>query len=193
MAAVVALRFFPFPFLTFPLALSLWYMSMDLTPLIFGQTSFTWNERLWVSFIFGLFTVLIAYIIDIRIRTRDYAFWIYLFGALAFLCGLSLIDTDNELAKFIYCLLNVGLIFFSVYIRRNIFIILGSLGVFGYTIHLAYEVFKDSYLFPIALSVLGLLIIYVGIQYQVHKDRIEAFVESLFPQRLWKWRPPKRY
>ena len=41
---VVALRFMRFPFLTFPIAFALWYMSMDLTPLLFGKEEFAWNE-----------------------------------------------------------------------------------------------------------------------------------------------------
>jgi hypothetical protein len=33
-AGLVALRYFRFPFLTAPIAFALWFMSMDLTPLI---------------------------------------------------------------------------------------------------------------------------------------------------------------
>ncbi|NJM74210.1 MAG: DUF2157 domain-containing protein [Scytonema sp. RU_4_4] len=49
LASSVALKFVQFPFLTAPIAFSLWYMSMDLTPLLFGQTDFTWQQRLLVS------------------------------------------------------------------------------------------------------------------------------------------------
>jgi hypothetical protein len=34
---LLALRFFRFPFLTAPIAFALWFMSMDLTPLIYGR------------------------------------------------------------------------------------------------------------------------------------------------------------
>jgi hypothetical protein len=53
-AALITLKFIRFPFLTFPIAFSLWYMSMDLTPLLFGKPEFTWQQRLWVSLFFGL-------------------------------------------------------------------------------------------------------------------------------------------
>ena len=46
LAGAIALKFVRFPFLTFPIAFSLWYMSMDLTPLLLRRTEFTWNERL---------------------------------------------------------------------------------------------------------------------------------------------------
>ena len=41
LAGLGALRFVRFPFLTFPVAFALWFMSMDLTPLIFGRSDFT--------------------------------------------------------------------------------------------------------------------------------------------------------
>ncbi len=40
-AAAIALRFIRFPFLRTPIAFTLWYMSMDLTPLLFGQTEYS--------------------------------------------------------------------------------------------------------------------------------------------------------
>ena len=54
-AGTVALRFVRFPFLTAPIAFALWYLSMDLTPVVFGvgDTDFTWTERLRVSLGFG--------------------------------------------------------------------------------------------------------------------------------------------
>jgi hypothetical protein len=48
-AAVIALRFYPFPFIVMIIAFALWFMSMDLTPWIFGRSEFTWEERRAVS------------------------------------------------------------------------------------------------------------------------------------------------
>jgi hypothetical protein len=39
-AALAVLKYIRFPFLTAPIAFSLWYMSMDLTPLLFGKKDF---------------------------------------------------------------------------------------------------------------------------------------------------------
>lgn len=77
-AALVALRFYPFPFLTFPLAFSLWFMSMDLTPLLFGKEHLSMDERKVVSCIFGLVLLAASYFIDKKYKETDFAFWTYL-------------------------------------------------------------------------------------------------------------------
>jgi hypothetical protein len=46
-AGLVALRARRFPFLTAPIAFSLWFMSMDIAPLLYGKTTVTGNEREW--------------------------------------------------------------------------------------------------------------------------------------------------
>jgi len=179
-AALVALRYVKFPFLTFPIAFALWYMSMDLTPLLFGREDFTWEQRLWVSLVFGLLMLVASFVIDRRAR-EDYAFWGYLFGMLAFWFGLSLMESDSELSKFFYFLINVGLILVSVLLDRRVFIVFGALGVTWYMGYLSSRVFRDSALFPVVLSFIGVAIIYLGIQYQRHSARVTRFVHRLVP------------
>jgi len=104
LAGLGALRFVRFPFLTFPVAFALWFMSMDLTPLIYGRSDFTWNQRLWVSLWFGLAFLAVSFLVDRRTRD-DYAFWGYLFGTLAFWGGLSLMESQSEVSKLLYCLI----------------------------------------------------------------------------------------
>lgn len=190
-AGLLALRFVRFPFLTAPIAFSLWYMSMDLTPLLFGKTEFTWDERLQVSVWFGLAMMVGAYLVDRRTK-QDYAFWGYLFGLMAFWGGLSSMQSDSELSKLGYCLLNVALMVLSVLLQRRVFIVFGALGVMGYLGHLAYRVFKDSLMFPFALTLLGLLIIYLGIQYQRHRQAIEQRVLASVPPVMRRRLPSER-
>lgn len=52
-AGLIALRFVRFPFVTAPIAFALWYMSMDLTPIIAGSDDFEWELRKQVSMWFG--------------------------------------------------------------------------------------------------------------------------------------------
>ncbi|MCX6834617.1 MAG: DUF2157 domain-containing protein, partial [candidate division Zixibacteria bacterium] len=191
LAGALALRFYRFTFLTFPIAFSLWYMSMDLSPLIFGRYEFDWNERLWVSLVVGLLTLLVAYIIDRRTK-EDYAFWLYLFGMAAFWGGMSLMDSDSELNKVLYCLINLLLVAVSVLLQRRIFIICGALGILGYMGHLAHVVFKDSLTFPFALSALGIAIIYLGIAYQRHRETIERSLLASMPGWLLSISPVNR-
>jgi hypothetical protein len=191
LAALVALWFIRFPFLTAPIAFSLWYMSMDLTPLLFGRPEFTWNERLWVSVWFGLAMLLVSYLVDRRTK-GDYAFWGYLFGMLAFWFGLSLMENGGELSKFFYCLINLGLMLVSVLLQRRVFIIFGSFGVLGYLGYLSYHVFQNSLLFPVALSFIGILVIYLGIKYQHNQVAIERFIFANIPPSIKRMLPMSR-
>ena len=191
LAALAALRFVRFPFLTFPIAFCLWYMSMDLTPLLFGRPEFTWNERLWVSACFGLVMLLVSFLVDRRTK-EDYAFWGYLFGMLAFWFGLSLMENGSELSKFLYCLVNLGMMLLSVLLQRRVFIIFGSLGVFGYFGYLSYHVFQDSLLFPVALSFIGILVIFLGIKYQRNRTSIERFILARVPPSVKRVLPSQR-
>src|SRR5687768_14143968 len=85
-----------FPFMLMPIAVTLWYMSMDLVPLLFGDYQ-DWELRKTVSAWFGLAMILLASWVDLRSRfSRDYAFWLYLFGVLAFWGGLSLMNSGSE-------------------------------------------------------------------------------------------------
>jgi hypothetical protein len=190
-AGLIALKFVRFPFLTFPIAFSLWYLSMDLTPLLMHKSGFTWNERLWVSLIFGFAVLVVSYLIDRRTRD-DFAFWGYLFGLAAFWGGLSLMDSGSEFNKFLYCLINLGLMLLAIFLDRRVFLIFGAFGVFGYLGHLAYNVFKDSMMFPFALSIIGLLVIFLGVQYQRNRERIEIFIMAILPDGLKGLRPSVR-
>jgi Predicted membrane protein (DUF2157) len=191
-AALAALRFRRFPFLTAPIAFSLWYMSMDLTPLLFGKEGFTWDERKIVSVWFGLAMLLVAYLVDLRGRGRaDFAFWGYLFGLMAFWGGLSMMESGSQLSKFFYCLINIGLIGLSLLLRQRAFIVFGSMGVFGYLGYLAHRVFADSLLFPFALSLIGVLLIYLGVLYQKNGQRIELFAQTRLPAAVRRMVPPR--
>jgi hypothetical protein len=164
LAALVALRYVPFGFLTAPLAYAFWFFSMDVAEWSLGHR-LAWNERCWVSVAVGALTVLVGYGLERTYRrpdvprTEDFAFWCYLFGLLAFWGGLTFVDGDSEVARLVYALINVGLIALGVRLRRATFVVFGVLGVHVYLGHLAYQVFRDSVLFPFALALLGLSVI----------------------------------
>lgn len=191
LAGAIALRFIRFPFLTAPIAFSLWYMSMDLAPLLFGMDDFSWDQRKWVSVWFGLAILLASYLADRRFAD-DYSFWGYLFGMLAFWGGLSLMNDGSDLAKLAYGLLNVALMFVSVLLERRVFIIFGALGVFGYLGYLAYHVFENSLMFPFVLTMMGVGIIFLGVQYQKHGGRIQRAVVALLPRAVIHLLPRSR-
>lgn len=189
--SIIFLYRFRFPFLTFPLAFTLWYLSMDLTALIFGDSSFSSKQRETVSMLFGLGMLIVTYFIDRRTE-KDYAFWLYLFGLLAFWGGLSLMDSGSELGKFFYFCINIGLVIISVLFRRKVFLVFGALGSFGYLGYLSWDVFGDSIMFPIILTLAGLIIIWLTIKYAGNQEKIESFVMSKLPENLLNLLPPSR-
>jgi len=173
------------PFLVMPVAVTLWYMSMDLTPFLAGDLDPDWELRTLVSLYFGLLMTLLALWIDLRTRSdKDYAFWLYLFGVLAFWGGLTLQHSDSELSKFLYFCINLAMIAVGAALSRRVFAVFGGLGVAWYLSHLAHTVFKDSMLFPFILTLIGLGVIWAGVLWQRNEQKITARLRSGLPPQL---------
>lgn len=190
-AAVVLLVRFKLPFMVMPVAVTIWYLSMDVAHMLMQKDGFDWEFTRDVSLVFGLATCAIAVWVDLRSRTaasaedrQDFAFWLYLFGAIMFWAGLSLRDSDSELGKLFYGLLNVFLVFLGAAIGRRVFTVLGALGVASYLGYLAYRVFADSLMFPFALTLLGLAVVALGIWWQRHEVAIHARLAGWLPAAL---------
>lgn len=184
-AGAILLWRYRLPFLMMPVAVTLWYMSMDLTPFLFGNEDRSWELRKLVSLWFGLAMTLLAFWVDIRNRSeRDFAFWLYLFGVIAFWGGLSMMKSDSELNKFIYFCINLGMIALGTVLSRRVFAVFGGLGAAGYLGHLAHTVFKDSLLFPFALTAIGLGVIWLGIVWQRHETSIGVRLRAQLPPAL---------
>ena len=99
------------------------------------------------------------------------------------------------------CVLAVGLIFLAVPLQSKFMITIGTFYIFAYLSYLAYEVFKNSLLFPLALVALGILLIYCGIMYQrseawIHEaydDIVPTLLKSLLTQTIASlWQPMGR-
>ncbi len=177
--ASITLFFVRFPFLTAPIAFSLWYLVIAVLPQLLGNVEFSWAETQQLSMYLGLLMLLIAYFIDRRTEA-DFAFWLYLFGMLAFWGNFSLLHMDTAL----YLVVNLGLMMISVLLQRRIVILFGSIGVLSYLGYLAYDVFADSFLFPVILSLAGILVIFLGLQYQRHHRHLEQSILSHIPSGI---------
>ncbi len=188
-AAGIALRFYPFPFIGFIAAFALWYMSMDIA-IFWFEGHYSWKIRQNVSLYFGLLMLISAWLIDLRrYQNGDFSFWLHLFGLLAFWGGLSSMNSDSELSKALYCLINIVLVLLSVFLQRRAYAVFGALGISFYLGHLADRIFKNSLLFPFALSFIGLLIIAAGLLYYRHRARITEWVDCSLPDALKRLRP----
>ena len=174
-----------FPFMLMPIAVTLWYMSMDIVPMLFGSEYWDWELRKAVSVWFGLAMVLLAFWVDLRSRfSRDYAFWLYLFGVLTFWGGLSAMNSGSELGKAAYCGINVAMVLIGAILGRRVFAVFGGLGIAGYLGHLSWSLFKDSLVFPFALSAVGLGIIWLGVLWQRNEARWAASLRGFVPLAL---------
>jgi hypothetical protein len=191
LAGLVALRFFRFPFITAPVSLGILLTAMEMLSLVAGH-EFGWRQYRTITLVFGLAMVAGSYIVDLRTRGGDFAFWGYLVGVSAFWISLSLMDSGSELGRFLYFLVNAAMMGLSVLLRRRVFLVYGAAGVVGYLGYLAFSVFQDSMVFPIALSAIGVAIIFLGIKYHRNRARIEKIILGLVPESLRSWLPAAR-
>jgi hypothetical protein len=173
-----------------PIAVTLWYMSMDLamlwlpaniTPWSHGE----WQFRKWFSIVFGLLVLAIAFVVDIRSRFgKDHAFWLYLFGTLAFWGGLTSLGSDLLSGKLVYLAINLALVLVGALLMRRVFTVFGGIGMTVVLIDISWRFFKESWLFPIALTLIGLAIVYAGIWWSRNEPRVSARVQHLLPTHV---------
>ena len=180
---IVAWRY-RYPFLIMPIAVTLWYMSMDVAVMIMSD-HFDFEFRAQISMVFGLLMIFVALWVDFRSWEKaDYAFWLYIFGVIAFWGGMTAQDSDNEISKFIYFCVNIFMIALGVMLVRRVFVVFGALGACIYLGHLAWNVFEESWFFPITLTAIGLLIIYLGVLWQKNEKLLTEKARSFLPHKL---------
>lgn len=187
---LLVLRIMPFPFIVMPMAVALWFMSMDLSELLHGEY-LDWEKRREVSLWFGLLILLGSLVVDGRSK-QDFAFWGYLAGLTAFWGSLSLMDSGSEFGKLFYCLINLGLIGFAVLLRRPLFMVFGAIGVAAYLGYLAHDVFQDSLLFPVVVSLIGLGVIGLGLLYQKRREAMTSALRRHMPESWQRFLPALR-
>ncbi len=186
LAGAIMFYFYRFPFLLFPIALTLWYMSMDLYSLLYHLQEYDFQQRATFSVYFGLIMLLYSFYIDIKYSDdkHDYAFWLYLFGVMAFWGGLSSLHSDSELNRFIYCLINILMIFLSVFLNRRVFAVFGALGVLAYLGYLSFNVFKGSLAFPVVLVFIGILVIVAATRWAKAEKKLYTYFKPYIPSAL---------
>jgi hypothetical protein len=190
-AGVVMLWRYRLPFMVMPLAVTLWYMNMDVANGLLNDGGWDWEFTRDVSLVFGIATVALAMWVDVRSRLsrsvewrQDFAFWLYIFGTLMFWGGLSLRDSGSEWGKLGYAVINIALVLLGAAIGRRVFTVFGALGVAGYLGYLSHQVFRDSLLFPLALTLLGLGVVALGVWWQRHEVAIAARLARYVPAGL---------
>jgi len=188
-ASVIALWFYRFPFILLITGIALWFLSMDIVPWITGHRYSNWETARQVSVVFGLGTLIVAFAVNIRQRSGDFAFWLYLFGVITFWGGITAVSEGTAVQKALYCAMNVGFLFLAVYLGRRVFAVFGTIGIAIYLGDLADKVFKNSLLFPFALSLIGIGVIAAGLWYYRRQAAISAWFDGMLPAPLQRLRP----
>lgn len=177
-AGLAFLKFRKFPFLTLPICYAMWYLSMDIVPLCVGNYGEpTWLQRYYTSLVFAILMLGTALRYDKKYE-EDFSGWLYVFGSTMFwIVVVSLLSHynlfKNEFVFLLFGAANFIYMIISILLQRKIFMVWGAFGVVSYLGHLAYTLFKDSALFPFALIIFGLAIIFGGIYYAKNCEKFE--------------------
>lgn len=189
-AAVLMLWYLRLPFMVMPIAVTLWYLSMDITHFLTKQE--VWGElNINISMLFGLSTCALALWTDLRCRQatdpenrQDFAYWLYLFGVMMFWTILGVKMIGSEWGKIGFTLINLLMMFGGVAIQRRVFTVFGSIGVVSYLGYLSSKIFTNAIIFTFVLTLLGFLSIAAGIWWQKNEKHINQQIAKWLPKAL---------
>ena len=63
----------------------------------------------------------------------------------------------------------------------RVFAVFAAFGILGYLGYLSHRIFQDSLLFPVAAAAMGIGIIFLGVQWQKHEQRLHARIVGVLP------------
>ena len=203
-AGLVALRVYPFPFITLVIAVALWFLSMDLVPWFAGvppspgddlQASRAYRRdvlelRGIVSTLFGLLVLIGSWAVDMRAKA-DLTFWPHLSAGLCMIGGLFFWLTDSTPEWTLLCAISFVLLLVSVFLQRRSYAVFGGIGVLTYLAYLSSEVFDDVILFSFALTAVGLLVISLGYVYFRSERRLAMWMDHRLPGAVRRLRPQR--
>ena len=180
-----------FPFHVFLISVAAWFFSMDIVALLSNIHSLSWEDRVDITKAFGFCMIAVGYFVDLKFK-RDYAFWLYLFGSLTFLSGLSSFHRSDVFGFALLGFASVLMILFSLFINRNVILVFGSIGLIQLLSRLSWELFRDSVLFPFALTAIGVVLILAGIFFQKNRKYIDESIIQKLPAFILALRPNKK-
>jgi len=181
--SLIGLYLIRFSFIAIVIGHTAWFLSMDLAELILRQPHqnnyhLTMETRQWVSILIGAIMIGIGRLLNKKTK-EDYSLWLFIFGGLIFTTSTSLYCLRSPLSAFCYALIHLILVITSILWQRKSLMVFGALGIYIYLGHLAWNTFKHSLLFPMALALLGLLMILLTVAFQQNKAKLATFTSFL--------------
>jgi hypothetical protein len=183
---LLVIRLRPFQFHAAALAAAAIALAIDLGPMVAGPLD-TEDVRATLAIVMGLCLVGAGYLLDHRSR-EDYSTWLYLGG----LGTYFVLFTAHHHSDIRYPVVSFLFLVTAILIRRRAFMVAGALGLFVYLVYLAGEVFRDSLMFPAALSLIGLASLLGGVRYARNQDRIRSWLLNRLPAGVSRGLPQNR-
>lgn len=152
-------------FLVLPAAFILWYMGMDLAQSVaMVNGSFSSHVAQTYTLVYGLAILGGAYVLEQRTKQtlRDYSFWLWIFGTMAFSGALSFENSGGEWAQAGYAIINVSMIVVGGLVGRRVLAVFGALGAAAYLWHLCHNVFAHSVAFPLVVMAIGASLVWAA-------------------------------
>ncbi|MBV6520589.1 MAG: hypothetical protein MNPFHGCM_00706 [Gemmatimonadaceae bacterium] len=201
LAAVALFHWRPSVALTVPITIVLWALGFHVSGAIAGTSAAGALDR-WLMLADGLLVCTVAGEVD-RWQTRrrastgegdgDFAFFLWLGGLLALVVGYVPIWTQSGAWRHLLLGVAATLIVVSLRTRRRTHLAFGLLALFGYLAYLAMDVFKAYLSIPVALAILGLLLIlatvWVQRRFPILVQRVNAERGSTAIPRILTWGP----
>ncbi|MDC0358825.1 DUF2157 domain-containing protein [Oligoflexia bacterium] len=140
---------------------------LAFTTLLFGTSFFSIAFELmeidneYIGIILGLSLTCIGWSLD-HSKHKSLSGLCYLFGPLAFLCGVGDI-VKNTFVEILFLGLSCGIIFLSTVVRSRTLLSVGTLATLGYIGYSMNKYFGHSLMGPIGLIIVGALLIGAGV------------------------------
>jgi hypothetical protein len=159
LAALVALRRVKFGVLALPIAVALAAAGGHLVPLFLDQDlARSLGGRLPLLLAVVLFTV--AYALDVKQADEDYALWFYLVALGPLIAAIGLFWSESS-AIAAHGLLGAAAVLAvaAIRMRRRVLLLAAFIGFVSYLGYLAFDLFRDTLAFPVALATIGVVVI----------------------------------
>ncbi len=181
--AILLLCLCRYTLLVLPVVVLVWLIAVSGVDLFYGDARQWYTPYLTTQWV-GLAMLGAAFVVDTKLsETKDYAFWVYIAGAVFFWGGFTFNYFNGGMSAHFYFAINLVLIALGTVLGRKVCVLAGAFGAFVYVMYLA-DYFVQGWLFMAILALVGVIIIGVGIFWQQHEQTIGHFARKGLPQSL---------